>query len=101
MLGRADAGVAFGSRAVNAEFWALVCEDEEWLDTEFAAIVSDAWETPVRTRSTSISAAPGGEDESSCPTFGTSRVWRTGLRPGRHWQRERGPPHPVIRVNNK
>jgi len=33
---------------VDADFWALVCEDEEWLDAEFDAIVGAAWETPWR-----------------------------------------------------
>ena len=94
MLGREDTGAALGTGAVDAEFWALVCEDEEWLNTEFAAIVSDAWEAPVQTgRTTSNSAAPAGADGSPRPTFETSRPWRTGLRPGKQqWQRERGPP---------
>jgi len=48
MLGRQDTGSALGSGAVDAEFWALVCEDEEWLDAEFDAIVSEARETPTR-----------------------------------------------------
>ena len=39
-----------GSGAVDAQFWALVCEDEEWLDAEFDAIVGAAWETPVAER---------------------------------------------------
>ena len=30
-----------GSGAVDEQFWALVCEDEEWLDSEFAEIVSE------------------------------------------------------------
>ena len=48
MLGRVDTGSALGSGAVDADFWALVCEDEEWLDAEFDAIVGAAWETPWR-----------------------------------------------------
>ena len=48
MLGRENTGSALGSGAVDAEFWALVCEDEEWLDAEFDAIVSEARETPTR-----------------------------------------------------
>jgi len=44
MLGRADTGSALGSGAVDADFWALVCEDEEWLDAEFDAIVGAARE---------------------------------------------------------
>ena len=48
MLGRVDTGSALGSGAVDADFWALVCEDEEWLDAEFDAIVGAAWEAPWR-----------------------------------------------------
>ena len=50
MLGRENTGSALGSGAVDADFWALVCEDEEWLDAEFDAIVSEAGETPARSR---------------------------------------------------
>jgi hypothetical protein len=35
MLGRENTGSVLGSGAVDADFWALVCEDEEWLDAEF------------------------------------------------------------------
>ena len=48
MLGRQNTGSALGSGAVDAEFWALVCEDEEWLDAEFAGIVSEPAESRVR-----------------------------------------------------
>ena len=41
MLGRENTGAAL-------DFWALVCEDEEWLQAEFDAIVSEPYETPVR-----------------------------------------------------
>jgi hypothetical protein len=48
MLGRENTGAALGSGAVDDDFWALVCEDEEWLQAEFDAIVSEPRETPVR-----------------------------------------------------
>ena len=32
---------------MDADFWALVCEDEEWLAAEFDAIVSEACKTPT------------------------------------------------------
>ena len=48
MLGRENTGAALGSGAMDADFWALVCEDEEWLQAEFDAIVSEPCETPVR-----------------------------------------------------
>ena len=92
MLGRQDTGSALGSGAVDAEFWALVCEDEEWLDAEFDAIVSEARETPTRPTGelgagTVIAGRAGGELRSS----GT-RPWHGRHRPGGRWRRDRGPP---------
>ena len=59
MLGRENTGAALGSGAVDDDFWALVCEDEEWLQAEFDAIVSEPCESPVRPsgRPTTIAAA--------------------------------------------
>ena len=48
MLGRENTGAALGSGAADADLWALICEDEEWLRAEFDAIVSEPRETPVR-----------------------------------------------------
>jgi len=48
MAGRMDTGTALSARAVDAQFWALVCEDEEWLDAEFGGIVSEPAESRVR-----------------------------------------------------
>ena len=36
-----------GSGAVDEQFWALVCEDEDWLDREFDEIVSEPAESPT------------------------------------------------------
>ena len=33
-------GTTLGAGTVDARFWALVCDDEEWLRTEFDRIVS-------------------------------------------------------------
>ncbi len=35
-----------GSGAVDEQFWALICEDEDWLDREFEEIVSEPAESP-------------------------------------------------------
>jgi len=48
MAGRVDTGTALSAGAVDAQFWALVCEDEEWLELEFAGIVSEPAESRVR-----------------------------------------------------
>ena len=93
MLGRVDTGSALGSGAVDADFWALVCEDEEWLDAEFDAIVSAAWEAPERSGGHSrvelIRTGRGIREHQPC---GIVRPWRKGERPGRRWRWERGPP---------
>ena len=46
MAGRVGTGTALSSEAVDVMFWALVCDDEEWLDLEFAGIVSEPAESP-------------------------------------------------------
>ena len=93
MLGREDTGSALVSEAVDAEFWALVCEDEEWLDAEFGAIVSAAGETPERCggQSRIELIRPGGGLREHLP-FGIVRRCWAGERSGRRWRRERGPP---------
>jgi hypothetical protein len=50
MVDRWDAGTALSSGAVDAQFWALVCEDEEWLDAQFAGIVGEPAEQRRRPR---------------------------------------------------
>src|SRR5690349_16892002 len=35
------------SEAVDAQFWALICDDAEWLLTEFDGIVSEPAEHPI------------------------------------------------------
>jgi hypothetical protein len=41
-----SAATASAPDAVEEEFWALMCEDEELLRAEFEAIVSAAWPDP-------------------------------------------------------
>jgi hypothetical protein len=50
MVGRVDPGTVLSAGAVDAQFWALVCEDEEWLDAEFAGIVSGPAESRIGVR---------------------------------------------------
>ena len=42
MPDRENTGAVLSSEAADAEFLALLCDDEEWLDAEFTAIVSEA-----------------------------------------------------------
>ena len=100
MLGRGNTGAALGSEAVDAEFWALICQDEEWLNTEFGAVVSNAEETP--THPPRHLPADMANRHGACPTRwapGGGRPWRAGTRPGRRWRRERAPP-PATRHTN-
>ena len=84
MLGRGNTGSALGSGAVDAEFWALVCEDEEWLNGEFDAVVGDAWETPTRSaRRPRVGTARNGGAVWAHGASGIGRLWRAGNRPGR------------------
>jgi hypothetical protein len=94
MLGRENTGAALCSGAVDDDFWALVCEDEEWLQAEFDAIVSEPRETPVRSSGRPSMTAAARPDRAAWQrrTSGTTRPWRTGNRPGRRWRRERSPP---------
>ena len=86
-----------GSGAVDEQFWALVCEDEEWLDSEFEEIVSEPAESPTvrpprlmvcvdRSRPTGQRPCRAGRRE------GYPRG--TGQCPGRSWGRQRSPPVP-------
>ena len=94
MLGRGDTGAALGSEVVDAEFWALICQDEEWLNAEFDEVISDAQETPT-TPARHQPADTASHRRAAGPAWrapGTGRPWRTGKSPGRRWRRERGPP---------
>ena len=86
-------GPALSSQAVDAQFWALVCQDEEWLQAEFDAIVSAPAETsrrPVLRPVIRVSDHPGRQRIR--PVGGDSlTLVPTGQR-GQRWRRERSPP---------
>jgi hypothetical protein len=101
MLDRADTGAVLGSEAVDAEFWALVCSDEEWLQAEFDTIISGPAETPARPWVRLVVAGDrcawrrglvGNPDAVRRPGF--------GIRTGPARRRERSPPlgraHPAV-----
>ena len=98
----ADIGtVGADTATVDAEFWALVWADDEWLAAEFGAIVSEPCETRVRIafRPNRIDAAPPEGSGPALPGATSSSVtgWRTGGLPGRRWRRERSPPLGAMR----
>ena len=86
-------GPVLGSGAVDAQFWAFVCEDEEWLQAEFDAIVSapaEAGRCPVRRPAIGGADHPGRQEvravEEDSPTVGPPG------QPGQSRRRERSPP---------
>jgi hypothetical protein len=94
MLGRGNTGAALGSEVVDAEFWALICQDEEWLNAEFDEVVSDAQESPTRPTRRLLADTASHRRAAGLGWWapGTGRPWRTGTRRGRCRRRERGPP---------
>jgi hypothetical protein len=101
MLGRENTGAALGSEAVDADFWALVCADEEWLRAEFDAIISEPRETMPRPSGwPRMIAVPRPEGAAwQRRTSVTTMPWRSGNRPGRRWRRERSPPLAIDQPN--
>jgi hypothetical protein len=96
MVGRVDTGTALGSGAVDAQFWALVCEDEEWLDAEFAGIVSGPAESRIRVRRRpGLSVGREWPGRSPCPVDAGPVGCRPGIPVGVRgggWRRQRSPP---------
>ena len=86
-----------GSGAVDEQFWALVCEDEDWLDSEFDEIVSEPAESPrMRPPRLMVCADRSRPARQGRALAGTGRdtTRGTGQRPGRSWRRQRSPPGP-------
>lgn len=102
MLGRENTGAALGSGAVDAEFWALVCEDEEWLRAEFDEIVSEHWEIPARPsgRPGFTAVAQPARAPWQRITLGATGPWRSQNPIGRRWRRGRSPP-PETGLSNR
>ena len=96
MHGGQNTVAATDAEAVDVEFWALVCADDDLLAAEFGAIVSEPCEIRVRNsfRPNRIDAAPaeGSGPSLSAATSGSATGWRTEGLPGRRWRRQRSPP---------
>jgi hypothetical protein len=74
MRDNGSTGPALGPEAVDAQFWALICDDEEWLRTEFDEVVSDGGGGPDR-----AGTAPAGR-HGPAPPGGETRVVGTRNR---------------------
>src|SRR5689334_7700974 len=98
MRDNGNTGPALSSETVDAQFWALICDDEEWLRPEFDGIVSEPAEHP-----TSPPPATGIAVDQDRPTGSARRTDRTGhgprsmsrRHPGRTTGHQRSPPGPV------
>jgi len=94
-------GPALSSRAEDTEFWVLVCEDEEWLQAEFEAIVSEPTETPTQVIPAPTAVGAAFPPRGRCSVRrDPMRACRLGDRPERHVLRERSPPTRSPRHNN-
>ena len=91
--GRQGTGHVLGAGAVDAQFWALVCEDEEWLEAEFDAIVGAPAEAGRRlVRRPSIGAADHPGRQQVQPVEGDNPAVVPPGQPGQRRRRERSPP---------
>ncbi len=97
----ANIGTALSAETVDARFWALVCDDEQWLRFEFDGIVSGPAEHPTTVPPASVVATdrsrPGSGAGEQRDSAGRLRPWRTAAAPGRAWRRQRSPPHQATR----
>ena len=90
---RLGTGEVLGSGAVDAQFWALVCEDEEWLEAEFDAIVSapaEARRRPIRRPAIGAADHPGRQQ--ARPGDAVNPTVVPAGQPGQSRRRERSPP---------
>ena len=97
MRDNANTGPALSSEAVNTQFWALICDDEEWLRTEFDGIVSEPAEHPTNPPPTTVIAID--HDRPHRSGWGTGHTghtqrWISQRRPGQPPQ-QRSPPDPA------
>ena len=88
-------GTALGSEAVDTQFWALICDDEEWLRTEFDGIVSAPAETPIGPPPRRSPAVDWGRPDGPgrrAARAGPARRCVTQPSPGRYRGNQRSPP---------
>ena len=95
MPDRETSFISVDSDAVDAEFWALVLHDEEWLSAEFDEITEPA-EASISPPQALIVAAhqssSGGPGPWGPDGGGDGRLGDTGRAPSQGWRRQRSPP---------
>ena len=99
MRNNGNTGPGLSSEVVNARFWALICDDEEWLRTEFDGIVGEPAEQPTSPPPRAITALdrdrPARFRRQIRDTRPHPRVV-TRPRPGSAADHQRSPPVPGI-----
>jgi len=97
MRDNGNTGAALSSETVDAQFWALICDDEEWLRTEFDDIVSEPAEQPTSPPPKTMIAIGRGRPIRFARRTGHdhARLWISHRRPGRTAEHQRSPPGPV------
>src|SRR6476469_2124336 len=97
MLDNGNTGPALGSDAVDARFWALICDDEEWLRAEFDGIVSEPAEHPTSRPPGTITRLDRDQParfRRQIPDTRPHPRWVTRPRPGPPADHQRSPPQP-------
>ena len=95
MPDRERSATPVSSDAVDAEFWSIVLQDEEWLQVEFDEITEPAEARISPPRRIAVAADQSSfcrEGPSAGPGGGVSRFRDTGRAAGKGWRRQRSPP---------
>ena len=93
-----NTGPALSSEAVDVQFWALICDDQEWLRTEFDSIVSEPAEhptSPPHTMGIAVAQDRPHRFAGRAGRTGHTPRWISQRRPGRSPGHQRSPPSPV------
>ena len=95
MLGRENTGAALGSGAVDADFWALILQDEEWLCGGVRRDRQRASRDPgtaIGRPSMTAAARPDRAAAWQRRTLRSHRAVADREPTRRRWRRERSPP---------
>jgi hypothetical protein len=99
MRNNGNTGPGLSSEVVNARFWALICDDEEWLRTEFDGIVGEPAEQPTSPPPRAITALDRDRPARfprRVPDPRPRRHWVTRPRAGAPAGHQRSPPDPGV-----
>ena len=95
MPDRERSATPVSSDAVDAEFWSIVLQDEEWLRVEFDEIAEPREIRISPPRRMAVAADHSSfcrKGPSAGPGGGIGRFGETGRAAGKGWRRQRSPP---------